>query len=664
MSRNQLLALLTLATVALFGPDTQSAPRDNADLLERLRQSANLMILQPATAQDAIDSASYELKKTQQIDLAVSFDQVLIDTAATEYLKAAGSAFSHPRFKLSRQTISVKLDYAAGLDIPGFEKAQIQAVLAADLSPRIALTSDATNSEARVRFAVSALQVRDLKIALGGRTLGPAVDEIAQKLANQILTPARDLLNGFEVRVPTGLAAKIKIPPSKQSGIVYTVATQPKIPELRIVTAPYLIDSGRLFIAAQEGGGPTDVQRRSHVGFDEFRIAFKRVVRESGALWIDKGQLSVFVDLALLQRLISGTIGGAPLCAHVDIVDLRAPFVQKLLLPPLEDVDCSQVKNCQQNEECNQTDECRACLFRSPLDGHCVQEGNDPLCEARKSTARLACEARKVEKKAQCELEKTTLKGACEFLKEGYKLVLATGQEYADVSSDDLALRGSGQVCLKDSIFSSESMTLSAKLAVQASTQATGSIKFRPLNVVGHAFTCFAEYDVSVSERIELPPQEIGVSSTVIFSEASSSVSAGITFSDHIKVRLPISALARQIAVDPKFTIFCPIPSTLMKIRATTPDSWWPSQLRDDMEKELPEFTFDLALLQKPVKVGDLQFMGQLQRNSGGIGGQFMLTNAVRHDGQKGNKGKDRTWFGEMMTFFEHIIFGGQPANR
>jgi hypothetical protein len=585
-----------------------------------------------------------------------------VDTAANEYLKAAGSAFSHARFKLSRQTISVKLDYAAGIDFPGFEKAQIQAVLAADLSPRIALTSDATNSEARVRFAVSALQVRDLKTALGGRTLGSAVDEIAQKLANQILTPARDLLNGFEVRLPTGVAAKIKIPPSTQSGIVYTVAPQPTVPELQIVTAPYLIDSGRLSIAAQESGSPTDVERKRHVGFDEFRTAFRRAVRESGAVWIDKGQLSVFVGRALLQRLISGTLG-APLCAHADIVDLRAPFVQKLRLPPLEDIDCSQVKNCQQNEECNQTDECHACLLRSPF-GNCIQEGNDPLCEARKSTARLACETRKAEKKAQCELEKTTLKGGCEFLKEGYKLVLATGQEYADVSSDDLTLRGGGQVCLKGSIFSSESMTLSGKLAVQAAAQATGSIKFRPLNVVGHAFTCFAPYDVSVSERIELPPQEIGVSSKVIFSEASSSVSAGVAFSDQIKVRLPISALARQIAVDPKFTIFCPVPSTLMKIRATTPDSWWPSQLRDDMEKELPGFKLELALLQKPVKVGDLQFTGQRRRNPGGIGGQFILSNAVRLEGQNENKRKDRTWFGEMMTFFEYIIFGGQPANR
>jgi hypothetical protein len=69
MSRNQLLALLTLATVALLGSEIQSAPRDNADLLERLRHSLNLMDLQPATAQDAIDSASYELKKPDKLIL-------------------------------------------------------------------------------------------------------------------------------------------------------------------------------------------------------------------------------------------------------------------------------------------------------------------------------------------------------------------------------------------------------------------------------------------------------------------------------------------------------------------------------------------------------------------------------------------------------------------
>ena len=686
MSRNRLLALLTVVTIGLFASDSHSAPRDTAEVLERLRQSAKLMNLQAAAVQDAIDSAAYELSKTQQIDLAVSFDELLMDAAAAGHLKSAGSGFSNPRFKLWRQAISITLDYTGFVDLAAFGKAQIQAVLSADLSPTVSLTSDARNSEAHVRFGVSSLQVRNLKITLGGRALGNAVDEVAQQLANQILTPARDLLSSFEVRVPTAIAVKIDIPPSRQPGIVYTVTPQPNVPDLKIVTVPYLIDSGRFFVAAQEGGSPTDAERRSHVAFDEFRTAFKRILRQTGAAWIDRGQLAAFVGRALLQRLMSRTLGGAPICAHVNILTLPVPFVQKLQLPPLEDVDCSQTKNCQQNEECNQTDECRACLLRN-FGGGCVTYGNDPLCEARKGAARLACEARKVEKKAQCEAEKTILKGGCEFLKEGYKLVLATGQEYADVSSDDLTLRGDGQVCLRDPNFDAENLALSVNLAVQASVQATGSIKFRPLNVVGHAFTCFAPYDVSVAERVEVPPQEIGANSKVTFSDASSSVSAEVSFSNHIQVRLPVSTLTRQIALDPKFTIFCPIPSTLMKIRASTPDSWWPSQLRDDMEKELPGFRFDVALLQKPVTVGDLQFTGQLRRNANGFGGQFALadvahlvgdmrlTNAIRsaHPVHSANthhqKGRLRKrdadhFFVNIFEFFRNLFFGPHRDER
>jgi hypothetical protein len=89
-------------------------------------------------------------------------------------------------------------------------------------------------------------------------------------------------------------------------------------------------------------------------------------------------------------------------------------------------------------------------MVKSPLDGHCIQEWNDPVCEARKVTNKGLCEARKSAEKLRCEAEKAAEKPSCETVKEAYKRVLATGADYANVESNDLALSGTGQVCLKD----------------------------------------------------------------------------------------------------------------------------------------------------------------------------------------------------------------------
>ena len=34
---------------------------------------------------------------------------------------------------------------------------------------------------------------------------------------------------------------------------------------------------------------------------------------------------------------------------------------------------------------CDPNEECSVCLLQNPLKGDCVQEGNDPVCEARKA---------------------------------------------------------------------------------------------------------------------------------------------------------------------------------------------------------------------------------------------------------------------------------------
>ncbi|WP_181176636.1 DUF4157 domain-containing protein [Mesorhizobium sp. B2-4-9] len=55
------------------------------------------------------------------------------------------------------------------------------------------------------------------------------------------------------------------------------------------------------------------------------------------------------------------------------------------------------------HRECRQSASCRACLLRAPFTGHCIQEGNDLTCEARKLLRKGDCERLKTTEMAQAE---------------------------------------------------------------------------------------------------------------------------------------------------------------------------------------------------------------------------------------------------------------------
>ncbi|MER8639311.1 DUF4157 domain-containing protein [Mesorhizobium sp. M1365] len=55
------------------------------------------------------------------------------------------------------------------------------------------------------------------------------------------------------------------------------------------------------------------------------------------------------------------------------------------------------------HRECRQTGSCRACLLRAPFTGHCIQHGNDPICEARKVLRKADCERLKSTEIVQAE---------------------------------------------------------------------------------------------------------------------------------------------------------------------------------------------------------------------------------------------------------------------
>ena len=142
---------------------------------------------------------------------------------------------------------------------------------------------------------------------------------------------------------------------------------------------------------------------------------------------------------------------------------------------------------------------------------------------------------------------------------------------------------------------------------------------------------CFAPFDYSMSETVKVAPQPINIDTVAQLQSDANQIAIKSAITNPIHLRFPFRAIAEKLASDPKFQIFCPIPGVATKIRALTPDSWWPKVARGDIDKDLPSFSFNLDLLSKPIDVGGLALTGRLQRTEKGIGGWSPLFLAELH---------------------------------
>ena len=630
MKRLARLLAMSVFVVACL-PNAQAQPKldDQAkSLIEQIRKKANLK-LSPITQQSAIDSAAAELQRISRPTISASIAEGGANALAAQQLKKDGSKFSTPRFTFAGQSASVTMDYVGSISVPVAGAADVGAQLHAQLATAVELAADQPAAEFRIRLAVTSLEVTSLKLTRNGQPLPSVANEIVDALISGLLVPAQGLLNRVELRIPTIIAAKIDIRPTKNDQVSINLDPKTLRPKLQIVAASFLLDRGRLTIVAQDAGTPNNVPVKPHnLGFETFRGEFLKALNGTGATWINEGQFSAFVETNIIDRLASKMLSTGPVCVQAKIIDLPLPIHEKLRLPPETSIECAPEKDCRQTMDCAQHDECRACLLRSPF-GNCIQSGNDPLCEARKVANKAGCEADKERRRIQCEGEKVVNKGSCEALKEAYKRIRGTGPEYANVDSSDLRLNGGARICLNDIKLDGKTLRLTGKLQVEGATSANGKITFTPLNVVGHVM-CFAPFDYQISDTAKVAPQNLEVDTLARLQTETTLVGIDARISNPIHLRLPFTAIATKLASNPRFQITCPIPGVATKIRALTPDSWWPKVARGDIDKDLPGLSFNLDLFSKPIEVGGVLLSGRLQRSERGIGGVFFTARAGR----------------------------------
>jgi hypothetical protein len=207
--------------------------------------------------------------------------------------------------------------------------------------------------------------------------------------------------------------------------------------------------------------------------------------------------------------------------------------------------DCRKPRSCDHGHD---TRNCSACILRAPWDGHCIQSGNDPFCEAAKAAqnqiydrafdacnalgpiddlvcegakagqntiyaqSKLQCEAGKSAKKAACEAGKTTVKLACEGAKEGLKRLSRTG----NLANIDGSISGDASLNLglRDVHFGDAMDTLSLNIQISGDAGLDTHFKFVPLDIIGH-LACPLEWTADKRISTRIPSQTIPLKVTL-----------------------------------------------------------------------------------------------------------------------------------------------------
>lgn len=340
-------------------------------------------------------------------------------------------------------------------------------------------------------------------------------------------------------------------------------------PKLEFAVTPerpvVFVSSEAVYVLANLPGnasGKSDAPPNSYSGMRNAVLAEVKGLAgshlEQGGVAIRKASIAQYLNSALPNR---NPIISADFISE-DAVDVK--FSEKIELAGRPDYSCNpnrlcRAATCNNNRDCSQrrdcrqphdTRNCKACLLRAPRicvpnfprgqtchGGHCIQMGNDPVCEAAKkaqnaayATARGACEAEKAVARNACEAQKSTEIAACEAREVAAKLDCERlkVQEVAECKakkeiqnllaelggvgaiSADLGIDYSGRINIASLTFS-PNMGVNAAVTVSARARANGPVSFTPYDVIGHTL-CGTKW------RRTLDISASGVSSTKLSS--------------------------------------------------------------------------------------------------------------------------------------------------
>lgn len=659
-------ALFLFTSSVTAQPQPKSGFDQITAILDQIKKSASLKF-SATTTQDAIDVAFNEIDRLSEVSLVAWIDEEAANTELARMINVEKSRLRNPSIHFSDQTASGSLGFSGPLLLGPLGAVDVSAELQMAMAVAVSVVSERGASEFKIKFAVTKLETRINSVSRNGQPIPGLINEIAQATINEILIPAQALFNRIELFVPTTISVDTKLDPIKKDGVAVRFSTPELATKIQISALSTLMDQGRLTIVAQESGTTKAAGKSKNVGIAALRAKFQAAVGSTEASWLNSGNLGAYVSETLIQRLAASLLATGPICANAVVSEMPIPVHAKLKLPSEQSIDCSPKKECASTRSCEPTRNCdalRDCTPRRNCDavkdcggyawyqafdkGRCEAEKSiakgkceaqksleKGSCEVNKTAAKADCERLKSQEKGQCELEKssekalceagkTAEKGACETFKDAYKRFRATGGDYGNVDSNDLTIAGSAGICVQTVSFNAKETKIKLNLVAQAHAIAVGTIKFTPLNVAGH-LTCLAPFSHKLAVEADVPSQQVEIDTSALYVADKSKVSLTASVSAPISLRIPVSSIVQRLVMDPAFAIECPIPHTAMVIRVATPDRWWPKEARGDIQKEVPALKFELDIIQKPEKAGNLRLAGALLHSNKGTGGVFTV---------------------------------------
>ncbi|MEM7101239.1 MAG: hypothetical protein AAF541_23455 [Pseudomonadota bacterium] len=262
--------------------------------------------------------------------------------------------------------------------------------------------------------------------------------------------------------------------------------------------------------------------------FSDLKKRYETLERESFGELPDGTDALVGVRKDLLSYAVNRSFQKTQICLSASSSIPKQSFREKISIPHEDTISCSSDRSCNIKRDCSSirkskdTRSCRACLLRAF--GRCQVRGNDPICEASKAAQNaiyqtdynarvLDCNRIREMRRVACMAEKATEKALCETGKEVVKRINRTGN-FANLGG---AVEGVGTLnaCLGDIRIDEGLTKVEANLSVAGRAKVDASLKFVPLDIVGH-LTCQAPFTEDRVLEVDVSKTSIGVSASLV----------------------------------------------------------------------------------------------------------------------------------------------------
>lgn len=209
-------------------------------------------------------------------------------------------------------------------------------------------------------------------------------------------------------------------------------------------------------------------------------------------------------------------------------------------------------------------------------------------CERIKSQEKIKCEADKAAWKVDCERIKGQERLLCETKKEAYKRLARTGK------FGKLAGEFGGQarlnLCVRSATFGELLDRASLQLEIAGDAEIPTSIKFTPLDIVGH-LACQAPWTEEETLRVSLPRQAISVVATMKYAEQKGTAAYKVDV-NAIKVRAKLDPDPTELLLRSKnFTLSCLLVAGMLTPTAVSLKPLIP-QLQGEFDQEIKGRSF------------------------------------------------------------------------